>query len=157
MTEYRHEAVEVCSHCMGENTVPDWAPEDGWRTTCKHCGERILLCDECIHSEDNPRAFCDWGNGRCFRDMGNDPMPEWFEIIRKGVGDNRNAAYWSDIKGEILCATEMFAELMADRIEELYRKQGEDVMLSTGYYDPEEDKRNGEEDEYTGYWYVDII
>ena len=46
---------------------------------------------------------------------------------------------------------------MADRIEELYRKQGEDVMLSTGYYDPEEDKRNGEEDEYTGYWYVDII
>ena len=57
MTEYRHEAVEVCPHCMGENTVPDWAPEDGWRTTCKHCGERILLCDECIHSEDNPRAF----------------------------------------------------------------------------------------------------
>ena len=35
MTDYRHEAVEVCPHCMGENTVPDWAPEDGWRTTCK--------------------------------------------------------------------------------------------------------------------------
>ena len=84
-------------------------------------------------------------------------MPEWFEIIRRGVGGNRNAAYWSDIEGEILCATEMFADLMADRIEELYRKQGEDVMLSTGYYDPEEDKRNGEEDECTGYWYVDII
>ena len=29
MDEYRHEAVEVCHHCMGENTVPDWAPEDG--------------------------------------------------------------------------------------------------------------------------------
>lgn len=27
MTEYRHEAVEVCPHCMGENTVPDWAPK----------------------------------------------------------------------------------------------------------------------------------
>ena len=73
------------------------------------------------------------------------------------VDGNRNAAYWSDIEGEILCATEMFADLMAGRIEELYRKQGEDVMLSTGYYDPEEDKRNGEEDEYIGYWYVDII
>ena len=97
------------------------------------------------------------GNGRCFRDMGNDPMVEWFEVIRKGVGHDRNAAYWSDIQGEILCATEGFAELMADRIEELYRKQGEDVMLSTGYYDPDEDKRNHEEDEYTGYWYVEII
>ena len=89
----------------------------------RRSGERILLCDECIHSEDNPRAFCDWGNGRCFRDMGNDPMPEWFEIIRRGVGGNRNAAYWSDIEGEILCATEMFADLMADRIEELYRNK----------------------------------
>ena len=33
MTEYRHEAVEVCPHCMGENTVPDWAPSDGYRVT----------------------------------------------------------------------------------------------------------------------------
>lgn len=25
-----------------------------------------------------------------------------------------------------------------------------------GYYDPEEDKRNNEEDRYTGWWYVKI-
>lgn len=28
--------------------------------------------------------------------------------------------------------------------------------LSTGYFDPEEDKRSGEVDSLTGYYYVDI-
>lgn len=70
MTEYRHEAVEVCSHCMGENTVPDWAPSDGYRVKCSHCGESILLCDECMHALDNLDRNCDWDNttGKCFRD-----------------------------------------------------------------------------------------
>ena len=31
-----------------------------------------------------------------------------------------------------------------------------DVKTHAGYYDPEEDKRNGEEDRYTGWWYVNI-
>lgn len=70
MAEYRHEAVEVCPHCMGENTVPDWAPSDGYRVNCSHCGESILLCDECMHSKDNPRHICDWDSEckTCFRD-----------------------------------------------------------------------------------------
>lgn len=77
MTEYRHEAVEVCSHCMGENTVPDWAPSDGYRVKCRHCGESILLCDECYHALDNPKHICDWDSttGRCFRDYNKEDIP----------------------------------------------------------------------------------
>ncbi len=50
---------------------------------------------------------------------------------------------------EILCKTETQAEGIADFLEDL---GFEDIR--TGYYDPEEDKRNGEVDEYTGLYYV---
>ena len=48
------------------------------------------------------------------------------------------------------------ADKIADAIELLYQSQGEDVLVNTGYYDPEEDKRNNEEDQYTDWWYVNI-
>lgn len=41
-------------------------------------------------------------------------------------------------------------------LETLYHAQGEDVVINTGYYDPEEDKKNGEEDRYSGWWYINI-
>ena len=41
-------------------------------------------------------------------------------------------------------------------LELLYRKDGEEILINTGYYDPEEDKRNGEEDRYTGWYYVNV-
>lgn len=77
MSDYRHEAVEVCPHCMGENTVPDWAPSDGYRVKCSHCGESILLCDECMHAEDNLDRNCDWDDttGKCFRDYKKEVKP----------------------------------------------------------------------------------
>ena len=156
MTDYLHEAVEVCPHCMGETTVPGWTPSDGYRVKCSHCGESILLCDECFHAEDNPRHICDWdkNTGKCFRDG---VELNWFEIVRKGVGSDPHSACWSDIETEILCATEELADRLADRIESLYEADNEDVLLSTGYYNPEEDKRNNEEDEYTCWWYVQFV
>ncbi len=51
---------------------------------------------------------------------------------------------------ELLCKTETQAEGIADFFEDL---GFEDVR--TGYYDPEEDKRNNEVDSYTGWYYVD--
>lgn len=36
-------------------------------------------------------------------------------------------------------------------------RDGEEILINTGYYDPEEDKRNGEEDRYTGWYYVNIV
>lgn len=56
------EAVEVCPHCMSENVYPMWDVEkSGFVAVCKHCGKEILLCDECIHMNDN----CDWCETEC--------------------------------------------------------------------------------------------
>lgn len=52
---------------------------------------------------------------------------------------------------EILCDTESRAEAIADFLEALGFS-----YVRTGYYDPEEDERNGEVDSYTGWYYVDF-
>ena len=70
------EAVEMCCHCMSENTYPMWDVDTmGYVTTCKYCGTKIFLCDECLHAEDNPNRKCDWTQtergGRCFRGICN--------------------------------------------------------------------------------------
>lgn len=51
---------------------------------------------------------------------------------------------------EIVCKHEYQAEGIADLLEDMGFE-----YVRTGYYDPEEDKLNGEIDEYTGYYYVD--
>lgn len=57
---------------------------------------------------------------------------------------------WTD--GDmVLCPTEELAESIADILD----AQGSDMAV-TGYYDPEEDERNGETDDHTGFWYVTI-
>lgn len=53
---------------------------------------------------------------------------------------------------ELLCSTETVADLVANYIDMLC----EDEVSHTGYYDPEEDERDGCVDEFTGYWYVDF-
>ncbi len=70
------EAVEVCPHCDSENEYPNWDVEkQGYIAICQTCGEQIMLCDECYHSDDNPQQRCDWHcvekngcrEGHCFR------------------------------------------------------------------------------------------
>ena len=116
MAEYRHEAVEVCPHCMQEVPVPNWAPSDGYQVYCAFCFESILLCDECMHAEDNPGRICDWDSttGRCFRDykkeeilmLKTDREPdltmvnEWLarlydEEIKDVEGDIQNETIWA--------------------------------------------------------------
>jgi len=65
-----------------------------------------------------------------------DKIPEDAEIV--------------DVGDELLCNSEGLAGTIADILEHEF---GIDYV-NTGYYDPEEDERNGEVDEYTGWWYV---
>lgn len=51
---------------------------------------------------------------------------------------------------EILCKTQMESDIIYDFLQSL----GIDVV--SGYYDPEIDRRNGETDELTGYYYVSV-
>lgn len=80
---------------------------------------------------------------------------DWMEMIVNALPNYPDGIIWTD-EDEILVKTESTANTIADLIEALYRTQGEDILVNTGYYDPEEDKRNNEEDRYTGWWYVNI-
>lgn len=79
--------------------------------------------------------------------------PNWFSIIMDGLRDYSEGDVWSD-GDAIMCRTESAANALSDLIEQLYKSHGEDVQICTGYYDPEEDERNGEADRFTGWWYV---
>ena len=80
---------------------------------------------------------------------------DWMEMIVNALPDYPDGIIWSDGE-EILVKTESAAYTIADLIEALYRAQGEEILVNTGSYDPEEDKRNNEEDRYSGWWYVNI-
>lgn len=51
---------------------------------------------------------------------------------------------------QLLTETEELANALADLIDLV------DDCQTTGYYDPEEDAKSGEVDEYTGYYYVSL-
>ena len=59
------------------------------------------------------------------------------------------------VKGDtIMCRSEWLAETICNIIERLC---GDATPIGhTGYYDPEEDERNNEVDEMTGWYYVDF-
>ena len=80
---------------------------------------------------------------------------DWMEMIVNALPNYPDGIIWKD-EDEILVKTESAANTIADLIEALYRTQEEDILVNTGYYNREEDKRNNEEDMYTGWWYVHI-
>lgn len=69
--------------------------------------------------------------------------------LQKHEAENRRG-YWTDGE-EILCKTEAAAEHLANFLEDI----GFDIV-HTGYYDPEEDRRNNEVNDHTGWYYVNI-
>ena len=80
---------------------------------------------------------------------------DWYAVIAQNLRDYSDGEIWSS-GDEILCKTESAAEAISDMIWQLYRAQGESVVLTIGYYDPEKDRQSGQEDRFTGWWYVDI-
>lgn len=61
----QYEVVEVCPECGAENIMAWDVEKDGYVAYCPHCGSKMMLCDECIHSDNAP--ICDWNphNGCC--------------------------------------------------------------------------------------------
>jgi len=80
---------------------------------------------------------------------------DWYEEIAKRLCEGRMLDVYSD-GYVILCRNEYASNLMADLIESFYLSDGEEVIVNTGYFDPDEDERNGETDRFTGWWYVDL-
>lgn len=74
---------------------------------------------------------------------------DWYYMIWK-MSQDRRMPIFTD--GEtILCHTKTLCETMLKVLEAV-----SDFDLVSGYYDPEEDARNGETNEYTGLWYIDL-
>ena len=84
---------------------------------------------------------------KAFEDMSQQMWPFLLWCLQQ---QEERHGYWTNGQ-DILCPTEDAADKLADFLEDL----GFDVV-NTGYFDPEEDARNGETDECTGYWYVSV-
>lgn len=46
----KSEVVECCPHCDYEVTMEWDVDTDGFVAYCPHCGNLLLLCDECRHN-----------------------------------------------------------------------------------------------------------
>ena len=62
--------------------------------------------------------------------------------------------FWTN-GNEILCPTELECEILADFLEDVLREVSI-TTVKTGCYDPYEDARNGEQDDNTGFYYIDF-
>lgn len=61
------EAVEMCPFCGLESIFPNYdVKKSGLVATCQHCGEEMMLCDECYHCGDNDSQRCDWHEKKCY-------------------------------------------------------------------------------------------
>lgn len=75
----RKTVVEVCAFCGVENEMVWDIDELGYEAFCPVCGNKMMLCDECMHSEDEMNEngnHCDYGEHedgsvRCFRCIEN--------------------------------------------------------------------------------------
>lgn len=52
------EVSEVCPHCERENTFVWDVEREGFKAFCPGCGERLMLCSECVFSGEN----CDYND-----------------------------------------------------------------------------------------------
>ena len=64
MDFYTSIVVEVCPHCGNEAGMLWDVAVDGYKAYCPYCGKRLMLCDECRHSELDEHgegiAHCDY-------------------------------------------------------------------------------------------------
>lgn len=72
------ETLERCPHCDCDNYFINYdVVGNGYKAICWNCGATIMLCDECLHADDNEgnACICDWHGtyksgkcyGKCFR------------------------------------------------------------------------------------------
>ena len=79
-----------------------------------------------------------------------------FSAVACAIESMSNKLFMSGIEVES-CGDEILtnSETAADAIADLLESIGFDYV-NTGYYDPEEDARDGISDHYTGKWYVSV-
>ena len=64
-----------------------------------------------------------------------------------------NPGFWTDGE-QILCPSEAECEIVATFLQDVFSEYPEMPLIRTGWYDPFEDSANGEQDDYTGFNYI---
>lgn len=67
--------TEVCPHCESEIEMRWDTDTQGFKAFCPVCGNRLMLCDECLHAEDNKGGGCDFDSEKdgCWRNLPEPP------------------------------------------------------------------------------------
>lgn len=80
-----------------------------------------------------------------------------FEILPnqpRSFDTSDDAGFWTN-GNDILCPTEAECEIVAEFLRDVLSEFG-NVDVYTGYYDPFEDAKSGEQDDNTGFYYIDF-
>lgn len=67
---------------------------------------------------------------------------------------DNDPGFWTDGK-EILCPSEIEAEIVAEFLRDVLSEFG-NIDVNTGYYNPIKTTRNKEQDNRTGFWYINF-
>ena len=109
----------------------------------KRMQDAIKIADngERLAAFDRIASAIQWKNGRWL-----------YDAIMETLSNNRNndGKIYCIEGGDIICKTEAQANAIADLLD----VAGYEAV--TGYYDPQEDQKNGCVDELTGHWYVSV-
>ena len=65
MEDRTYIVIEICPYCENEIQMVWDTDTSGYKAFCPVCGQVMMLCDECMHSEDF--RGCDWREDGCFR------------------------------------------------------------------------------------------
>lgn len=86
----------------------------------------------------------------------NKPI-NYMELFCKALPTEPVGNIWTN-GDEIFCRTSDSANTIAELLEYLAESEKLDYAycISTGYYDPEDDKRDGYKNKYSGWYYVSI-
>lgn len=58
--QQKHEVTEFCPNCDMEITMTWDVKELGYKAYCPVCGNRLMLCDECLHPDGEFFDSCDY-------------------------------------------------------------------------------------------------
>lgn len=68
--------TELCPNCQSEIEMRWDTDTRGYKAFCPVCGKRLMLCDECRHSEDAGGCDYDSENDICKRSTQDTTTPE---------------------------------------------------------------------------------
>jgi len=74
--------------------------------------------------------------------------------VPRSYDTSDDPGFWTD-GTEILCPSEMECEIIANFLRDILNEFGT-MDINTGFYDPYEDAKNGEQDDRTGFYYIDF-